>query len=341
MRSEKRTAQDHARRGEVDDQPVTSTSVAHGAEALAGSTHRAAGRAGASRPGCRTSPRDGRGRHSAPTSRWCSRRCAGTSARSRSARSRCPQMEPGEPAAQLPPDHPEPVAAAAPRQRHGADDQRGRLRARVAAAGDDQRDEQASTTALSISCSSPVSEEATRTSRSWAARALGEPYLSIPLPDAEEARRWLSALSWQMLTPRAMGFSSTRSTKAVVLALFVPADQSPAAATRARRRPRWSSAPWRWASAAARLFRVIGGSWAAGSPWAPSWGDRLRADRDLAEVPAHLREHHLLVASTVAAALIGVVTFAPWPARSCPSCCAGWGSTPPAPRPRSSPRWST
>ena len=158
-----------------------------------------------------------------------------------------------------------------------------------------------------------VSEEATEDiQKLGGTEALGEPYLSIAFSRMLRKRAgWLSALFLgEMLTATAMGFFENEIAKAVVLALFVPliissggnsGSQATSLVIRAMALGEVRLRDW---------FRVIRRELATGL----ALGSILGAI-GFARIEIWQRflydygEHHLLVATTVAAALIGVVTF--------------------------------
>jgi len=158
-----------------------------------------------------------------------------------------------------------------------------------------------------------VSEEATEDiQKLGGTEALGEPYLSIAFSRMLRKRAgWLSALFLgEMLTATAMGFFEHEIAKAVVLALFVPliissggnsGSQATSLVIRAMALGEVRLRDW---------YRVIRRELASGL----ALGSILGAIGFLRiEIWQHFLhtygEHHLLVAITVAAALIGVVTF--------------------------------
>ena len=158
-----------------------------------------------------------------------------------------------------------------------------------------------------------VSEEATEDiQKLGGSESLGEPYLTIDLRRMIRKRAgWLSALFLgEMLTATAMGFFEHEIAKAVVLALFVPliissggnsGSQATSLVIRAMALGEVRLRDW---------YRVIRRELASGL----ALGSILGAIGFLRiEIWQHFLhtygEHHLLVAITVAAALIGVVTF--------------------------------
>src|SRR5438874_3563799 len=159
-----------------------------------------------------------------------------------------------------------------------------------------------------------VSEEATEDiQKMGGTEALGEPYLTIAFSRMLRKRAgWLSALFLgEMLTATAMGFFEHEIAKAVVLALFVPliissggnsGSQATSLVIRAMALGEVRLRDW---------FRVIRRELASGLALGSILGTIGFARIEIWQRFLYdYGEHHLLVASTVAAALIGVVTFA-------------------------------
>jgi len=158
-----------------------------------------------------------------------------------------------------------------------------------------------------------VSEEATEDiQKLGGTEALGEPYLSIAFSRMLRKRAgWLSALFLgEMLTATAMGFFEKEIAKAVVLALFVPliissggnsGSQATSLVIRAMALGEVRLRDW---------LRVIRRELASGLALGSILGTIGFARIELWQHFLHTYgDHHLLVAITVASALIGVVTF--------------------------------
>ena len=158
-----------------------------------------------------------------------------------------------------------------------------------------------------------VSEEATEDiQKIGGTEALGEPYLTIRFSRMLRKRAgWLSALFLgEMLTATAMGFFEKEIDKAVVLALFVPliissggnsGSQATSLVIRAMALGEVKLRDW---------FRVIRRELASGLALGSILGSIGFLRIEIWQRFLHsYGEHHLLVASTVASALIGVVTF--------------------------------
>jgi len=158
-----------------------------------------------------------------------------------------------------------------------------------------------------------VSEEATEDiQKMGGTEALGEPYLSIAFSRMLRKRAgWLSALFLgEMLTATAMGFFEHEIAKAVVLALFVPliissggnsGSQATSLVIRAMALGEVRLRDW---------FRVVRRELASGLALGSILGAIGFLRIELWQHFLHTYgDHHLLVAITVASALIGVVTF--------------------------------
>ncbi len=158
-----------------------------------------------------------------------------------------------------------------------------------------------------------VSEEATEDiQKLGGTEALGEPYLSIRFDRMLKKRAgWLAALFLgEMLTATAMGFFEDEIAKAVVLALFVPliissggnsGSQATSLVIRAMALGEVRLRDW---------YRVVRRELASGLALGSILGAIGFARIEIWQKFLHTYgEHHLLVAFTVAAALLGVVTF--------------------------------
>ena len=158
-----------------------------------------------------------------------------------------------------------------------------------------------------------VEEEATEDiQKIGGTESLGEQYLTIRFSRMLRKRAgWLSALFLgEMLTATAMGFFEREIDKAVVLALFVPliissggnsGSQATSLVIRAMALGEVKLRDW---------FRVIRRELASGLALGSILGSIGFLRIEIWQKFLHTYgEHHLLVASTVAFALIGVVTF--------------------------------
>ena len=145
----------------------------------------------------------------------------------------------------------------------------------------------------------------------------------------------------EMLTATAMGFFEKEIAKAVVLALFVPliissgGNSGSQASTLVIRALALGELKLR------DLFRVVVGNCSRDSRWAHSWSHRLRADRDLVGVLNIYGAHWLLVALTVAFALVGVVLWGSLVGSTLPFVLRRLASIRRRRRRRSSRRWLT